>query len=71
MSATIREFVIRSLQQYNAKIETLPTVTSTDNGKVLQVVNGEWTLVSPSTIYSGTGTPSNSQGNNGDLYMQI
>ena len=49
----------------------LPTVSSTDNGKVLQVVNGVWSLVSPVTMYSGTGTPNNTQGNNGDLYMQI
>lgn len=49
----------------------LPAVSSTDNGKILQVVNGEWALVSPSTIYSGSGTPNNAQGNNGDLYMQI
>lgn len=55
----------------NVTINELPTVSSTDNGKVLQVVNGVWTLVSPVTLYSGTGTPSNSQGNNGDLYMQI
>jgi hypothetical protein len=55
----------------NVTINELPTVTASDNGKVLQVVNGVWTLVSPVTLYSGTGTPSNSQGNNGDLYMQI
>lgn len=71
MNTTVRAFVIKALSQYNDNINTLPNVTSSDNGKVLQVVNGEWTLVSPSTIYSGTGTPSNSQGNNGDLYMQI
>jgi hypothetical protein len=52
-------------------IDEVPAVTDQDNGKVLQVVNGVWTLVSPVTLYSGTGTPSNSQGNNGDLYMQI
>lgn len=55
----------------NVTINELPTVTSSDNGKVLQVVNGVWTLVSPVTLYSGTGSPDNSQGNNGDLYMQI
>ena len=70
MSATIREFVIRSLQQYNQRLNTLPTVSSTDNGKVLQVVNGQWTLVTPAQIYSGSGTPNNAQGNNGDLYLQ-
>ena len=48
----------------------LPTVTSSDNGKTLMVVNGVWTLVAPSTVYSGSGTPSNSQGNNGDIYVQ-
>lgn len=48
----------------------LPTVTSTDNGKILMVVNGQLTLVSPSTLYSGSGAPNNANGNNGDLYMQ-
>ncbi len=70
MSTTVREFVIRSLQQFNQRLNTLPAVTSTDNGKVLKVVNGEWTLVSPSQIYSGSGTPNNAQGNNGDIYIQ-
>ena len=55
----------------NVTINELPTVSSSDNGKVLQVVNGQWQLVTPLNLYSGTGTPDNSQGNNGDLYMQI
>ena len=50
--------------------EGLPTVSSSDNGKVLQVVNGSWTLVTPVNIYSGNGSPDNSQGTNGDLYIQ-
>lgn len=54
----------------NVSIDTLPTVTASDNGKVLQVVNGTWSLVMPTAIYSGTSTPSNSTGNNGDLYLQ-
>jgi hypothetical protein len=48
----------------------LPQVTSSDNGKTLQIVNGVWTLVDPTTIYSGSGTPNNQEGNNGDIYMQ-
>lgn len=48
----------------------LPTVTSSDNGKILMVVNGSWSLVTPVTLYSGNATPSNSNGNNGDLYIQ-
>ena len=55
----------------NVTINELPSVTSSDNGKVLQVVNGVWTLVSPVALYSGSGTPNNAQGNNGDIYLQI
>ena len=48
----------------------LPAVTAADNGKILMVVNGQWALVNPTTIYTGTGTPSSSQGNDGDIYLQ-
>ena len=51
-------------------ISSLPTATSSDNGKILQVVNGSWTLVTPVSIYSGNGSPDNGQGTNGDLYIQ-
>ena len=34
------------------------------------VVNGAWTLVSPSILYSGSGAPNNAQGNDGDIYVQ-
>lgn len=54
----------------NVVLQGLPTVTAADNGKILAVVNGAWALVSPSTIYTGTGTPSDSDGNNGDIYLQ-
>ena len=54
----------------NIVISGLPAVTSSDNGKILMVVNGQWQLVSPSTLYSGSGAPNNANGNNGDLYMQ-
>ena len=48
----------------------LPTVSATDNGKILRVVNGAWALVDPATIYSGSGTPAQSLGNDGDIYIQ-
>jgi len=48
----------------------LPTVTSSDNGKILMVINGQWQLVSPSVLYSGNGVPNSVQGNNGDIYVQ-
>jgi len=48
----------------------LPEVSSSDNGKVLRVVNGVWVLVTPSHIYAGDGEPSDQNGNNGDIYIQ-
>ena len=48
----------------------LPTVSSTDNGKVLRVVNGRWTLVEPAIIYSGEGNPDDESGKDGDIYIQ-
>lgn len=48
----------------------LPSVTSQDNGKILQVVNGQWALVTPSTIYTGQGAPDNLLGVDGDIYLQ-
>ena len=54
----------------NIVVSGLPQVSSTDNGKILMVVNGQWQLVSPSVLYSGSGVPNNANGNNGDLYMQ-
>ena len=54
----------------NIVISGLPQVSASDNGKILMVVNGQWQLVSPSILYSGSGVPNNAQGNNGDLYMQ-
>lgn len=48
----------------------LPTVTVVDNTKVLQVVNGTWSVVTPLVVYSGSQTPPESLGNNGDIYLQ-
>jgi hypothetical protein len=48
----------------------LPTVSASDNGKILRVVNGAWALVDPATIYSGSGTPAQNLGNDGDIYLQ-
>ena len=55
----------------NIVVSGLPLVSATDNGKILTVINGQWQLVSPSTLYSGSGNPNNNQGNNGDLYIQV
>lgn len=48
----------------------LPAVTASDNGKILRVVNGAWTLVDPITVYTGNSTPSSSLGQDGDIYLQ-
>lgn len=54
----------------SANVSGLPTVSASDNGKILQVVNGQWTLVTPTVVYTGNGTPDNLLGNNGDIYLQ-
>lgn len=36
-------------------ITGLPSVSNADNGKVLRVVNGQWTLVEPAIIFAGDG----------------
>lgn len=70
---TAGTFTVNASQNVTVDLGTvgLPTVTSADNGKVLMVVNGAWTLVNLSTLYTGTGIPSNNQGNDGDIYLQI
>lgn len=51
-------------------IEGLPAVTSSDNLKVLQVIDGDWEVVTPLVVYSGESTPPENLGNNGDIYLQ-
>lgn len=53
-----------------AKAQTVPSVTSSDNGKVMEVVSGAWAAVKPVTIYSGSSAPSSGTGSNGDIYIQ-
>ena len=55
----------------NALSNVLPTVTSSDNGKILTVVNGAWSMVTPVSIYSGSAAPDDTQGVNGDIYLQV
>lgn len=57
---------------YNAisGITGLPSTSAQDNGKVLQVVDGQWRLVTPTVVYTGTDTPLSSIGNDGDIYLQ-
>ena len=63
--------VLNTVNQHTGNTAVhLPTVSASDNGKVLQVVNGAWSLVTPVAVYNGTGQPSNQLGNNGDIYIQ-
>ena len=52
------------------KLSGIPSISSANNGQILQVVNGAWTLVSPVTVYTGSNAPNNNNGNNGDIYLQ-
>ena len=51
-------------------ITGLPSVSNSDNGKVLRVVNGQWALVEPAIIFAGDGEPDSSEGKDGDIYIQ-
>lgn len=48
----------------------LPVVSTGDNGKILSVVNGAWTVVELTVVYVGAAQPANDLGNDGDLYLQ-
>lgn len=48
----------------------LPSYSAANNGQILGVVNGALAWITPTTIYTGTSAPSNSQGNDGDIYLQ-
>lgn len=49
----------------------LPSYSSSDSGKILSVnSSGALVWITPSYVYSGSSAPSNSIGNNGDLYLQ-
>ena len=50
--------------------EGLPSVSSSDNGKVMRVSSGSWGLATPVTLRTGSGAPSASLGNVGDVYVQ-
>ena len=63
--------VNQSINTAVSQVNGLPSVTTSENGKILQVVNGAWTLVTPVTIYTGSGTPSSETGINGDIFIQV
>ena len=67
---TVAATALDDLDERVNAIQGLPQVSASDNGKTLMVVDGAWALVNSTVVYSGSGTPSNSQGNNGDIYVQ-
>ena len=67
---TVAATALDDLDERVNAIQGLPQVSVSDNGKTLMVVDGAWALVNSTVVYSGSGTPSNSQGNNGDIYVQ-
>lgn len=52
-------------------INDLPVVTSSDNNKILQVINGSWALVTPINVYMTYDTPNNQYGNDGDICVLL
>lgn len=47
-----------------------PSVSASDNGKVLMVVSGAWAKATPVTVYSGSAAPTSAEGIDGDVYLQ-
>lgn len=58
-----------TLTQTINSIPTVPSVSSTDNNKVLMVINGAPSWQAIQTIYSGTSEPQDSTGSDGDIYL--
>jgi len=49
----------------------LPSYLSSDSGKILSVnSSGQLVWITPAIIYTGSGEPNNSTGNDGDIYLQ-
>ena len=48
----------------------LPAVTSEDDGKILRVINGVWTLTNSSVIYVSNQSPQSTLGLDGDVFIQ-
>ncbi len=72
----IEEVTSAALNDLNDRVldlesdKELPPYDSNNNGQFLGVVNGSLTWVTPITIYTGTGSPDASTGNDGDIYIQ-
>lgn len=72
----VEEVAAAALNDLNDRVldlestKELPDYNNTNNGQFLGVVNGSLAWVTPITIYTGTGTPDTSTGNNGDIYIQ-
>lgn len=67
-SAALNDLNDRVLDLKSSK--ELPLYSSSNNGQFLGVVNGSLEWVTPITIYTGTGSPDASTGNDGDIYIQ-
>lgn len=54
------------------EINSVPSCSASDNGKVLSVVNGSptWVSMSIQQYYTGTAEPTADIGDDGDLYLQ-
>jgi hypothetical protein len=58
-------------EQFTERLaQLLPIVTPEQEGYILMVVNGVWTAVKPTTVYTSPAEPSNDVGQDEDLYLQ-
>lgn len=59
------------LRSYGEDEPALPLYGSSQNGKVLSVVNGQLSWETPTTVYTGNTAPLASLGNDNDIYLQV
>lgn len=64
------DYTDSELDEALGRAMTVPAVGTSDNGKIMEVVNGAWAAVKPIAVYSGSSAPSSSLGKNGDIYIQ-
>lgn len=66
------ETLIARIKAVINTIRQLPSVSTSDNGKILMVTNGSWSAqsIAMQQYYTGSSSPANTLGENGDLYLQ-
>lgn len=71
--AAVDSFTVNASSNKTINIPNeLPSYSSSNNGQILSVnSSGQLVWITPVSIYTGSGSPSDQQGANGDIYLQM